>query len=269
MDAQQDAYAQQIIGAVKAAGLPAKAAVIAVETAITESGLQLYANSNVPESLQYPHSAVGHDHNSLGIFQQQIPWWGSVQQLMNAGYDTTAFVNALKKVNWQSMDDWTAAQAVQHSGYPDGSNYKANDVQAQQIVSKYWGSATGLISTPVVTPSTTTAPAPNPTGKTNNADWTATDVVQTGGTKPALSIGGVNIPDPLPWVTDHIPGYKNTTDALTGISQSLSYVAQLFKDLLWIFQPGNFIKAWLYVNGMGFILVGIWLLFSGSKDTDE
>lgn len=261
MNAQQQAYAQQIIAAVKAAGLPAKAAVIAIETALAESGLQLYANSNVPESLQYPHSAVGSDHDSLGIFQQQTPGWGTVANLMNPTYDTTRFIQALQsKSDWQSQDNWIAAQSVQNSGFADGSNYKAQDAQAQQIVAQYWGNAGAYVPSQPVMP-----PGSQSTGSatTNNADWVTGDTVAE---QNALSIGGISIPDPLPWITSHIPGYKNTTDALTGIAQALSYVAQMFKDLLWIFQPGHFIKAWLYINGLTFILIGIYFLFSGSKE---
>ena len=36
-------------------------------------------------SLELPHEAVGTDHGSLGVFQQQWPWWGSMERADGPG----------------------------------------------------------------------------------------------------------------------------------------------------------------------------------------
>ena len=76
-------------GAVIAEGrrrnLPARAVVIALAVASQESGFKNYANDGaggdlsvdqlgIEQSLELPHEAVGTDHGSIGVFQQQWPW---------------------------------------------------------------------------------------------------------------------------------------------------------------------------------------------------
>lgn len=134
----QFGHAQAIVGAVKARGLPERAAHIAIEVALTESGLRVYANSNIPESLRLPHEAVGHDHLSVGIFQQQTPLWGTCADCMGVATSTAKFLNALGEVNWQSMSNWMAAQSVQRSAFSDGSNYRAHDRHAGRVVAALW-----------------------------------------------------------------------------------------------------------------------------------
>ena len=60
-------------------------------TALQESKLRVYANASVPESLDFPHEAVGSDHDSLNLFQQRPGAWGSVQQLMEASVQIGMF----------------------------------------------------------------------------------------------------------------------------------------------------------------------------------
>ena len=61
---------------------------IALATASQESGFTNYANDGrgsdlafdqlgIERSLLLPHEAVGTDHGSVGVFQQQWPWWGN------------------------------------------------------------------------------------------------------------------------------------------------------------------------------------------------
>ena len=68
---------------------------------------------------------MGHDNDSLGLFQQR-PGWGTAAQRMDAIESTQLFVDALLRVSgWQSMTPWYAAQSVQRSaftGRPSGSN---------------------------------------------------------------------------------------------------------------------------------------------------
>lgn len=109
-----------------------------IETAftvvLTESGLQNYANSNVPESMRIPHDNVGRDHNSVGVFQQQVGIWGNADDLMNVGNSARLFFEALGKVpNREAMTIPQAAQTVQRSAYSDGSNYAKHVDTAKQL----------------------------------------------------------------------------------------------------------------------------------------
>lgn len=71
-------------------GLPMRASQIALMTGLQESKLKMLANTNVPESLTFPHEGTGQDHDSLNVFQQR-GHWGSVAELMDIGYATRAF----------------------------------------------------------------------------------------------------------------------------------------------------------------------------------
>jgi hypothetical protein len=95
-----------------------------------ESGMRNLANPNVPESLRIPNEGMGHDHQSVGIFQQQ-PWWGAIAELMNPRISAQKFYAALLKVGgWQQMAPTVAAQSVQRSAFPDAY---ADDVPAAML----------------------------------------------------------------------------------------------------------------------------------------
>jgi hypothetical protein len=149
LNATQVGYAQGIIAACKARDLPddqgERLADIALETALTESGLRMFANKNNPASLRLPHDAVGSDHGSVGLFQQQVSGalhstahWGTTKQLMDPMRSTKKFLDALLELDWMSLTNWAAAQAVQHSAFRDGSNYRRNDTQAIAIRKALW-----------------------------------------------------------------------------------------------------------------------------------
>lgn len=149
LTATQIKYAQGVIAACKARKLPddqcERLADIALETALTESGLRMYANANNLESLRLPHDAVGSDHGSVGLFQQQVGGarnstanWGTTAQLMDPEVSTKKFLDALLRLDWIPMTNWAAAQAVQHSAFSDGSNYRSNDALAITIRKDLW-----------------------------------------------------------------------------------------------------------------------------------
>lgn len=87
-------------------GLPARAASIAVATAIQESSLR---------NIDYG------DRDSVGLFQQRpSQGWGSVEQIMDPYYSTDRFYEALRQIsNWPDLEITVAAQAVQRSAFPD------------------------------------------------------------------------------------------------------------------------------------------------------
>ena len=149
LNATQLKYAQGIIAACKARKLPhdqcQRLADIPLETALTESSLSMYANANNPESLKLPHDAVGSDHGSVGLFQQQVGGavnsnanWGTTAELMDPVVSTKKFLDALLGLDWIPMTNWAAAQAVQHSAFADGSNYRSNDALAIEIRKSLW-----------------------------------------------------------------------------------------------------------------------------------
>ncbi|MGY4954845.1 C40 family peptidase [Streptomyces nigrescens] len=86
--------------------VPARGQIIALATALQESGLR---------NLDYG------DRDSLGLFQQRpSQGWGTAQQVRDPVHASTKFYEALLKVSgWQSMTVAQAAQAVQASGFPD------------------------------------------------------------------------------------------------------------------------------------------------------
>jgi hypothetical protein len=106
-----------------------RAALIALMTAMAESDLRILANPNDPSGADLPSQGSGHDHDSLGLFQQR-PGWGSATQRMSATESTALFVDALLRLpNWASQPPWRAAQLVQKSAF-DGRPTSANGYSA-------------------------------------------------------------------------------------------------------------------------------------------
>jgi hypothetical protein len=121
--AEQTANAQLITSLVLGRRLPRRAAVIAISTAIVESGLR---------------NVHGGDRDSLGLFQQRpSQGWGSEAQILNPSGATTSFLNHLVAVSgWQTMPPGVAAQAVQRSGRPGA--YAPQESAAADLVGKFW-----------------------------------------------------------------------------------------------------------------------------------
>lgn len=134
----RDQHLEAVVASAVRHGMGELGKLIGVMTALTESDLYMYANAAHPLSLTLPHDKVGSDQNSLGLFQQRVQWWGTgtederVRQLMDPATSADLFFDALGKVTgWDKLYPWEAAQAVQRSGTPDGSNYRARLGQAQ------------------------------------------------------------------------------------------------------------------------------------------
>ncbi|MHA7153744.1 hypothetical protein [Arthrobacter sp. TMN-50] len=106
---EQAENASLIAGVAVARGLPARAASIALATAVQESGLR---------NLDYGDQA-GPD--SRGLFQQRpSQGWGTDDQVQDPLYAAGAFYDALVKVpGYESLPITEAAQAVQRSALPD------------------------------------------------------------------------------------------------------------------------------------------------------
>lgn len=148
-DAAQVANAASIVEGGVAKKVPPYGWTVAVATAMQESGLKVYANDNraysdvVRISMALPHQAVGHDHDSVGLFQQRpdegeaaqhgAKAWGPVKDLMTPAISAQKFYDKLLKIEgWQSMLLTDAAQAVQVSGSPNA--YAKWQADAQRLV---------------------------------------------------------------------------------------------------------------------------------------
>lgn len=103
-------------------GLPARAAVIGVATAMQESKLR---------NLQHG------DRDSLGLFQQRpSQGWGTPAQILDPVHATNAFYDHLVKVPAYTTRPLTeVAQQVQRSGYPDA--YARHEAEATVIAAAF------------------------------------------------------------------------------------------------------------------------------------
>lgn len=156
LSAQQVGNARTVVAAAKALGLPQQAAAVGVMTARQESSLEDLANPSVPASEALPHQGEGNNYDSLGLFQQRPSMgWGTVAQLMDPGYASTAFLHRLAALpGWATMPAWQAAQAVQHSA--DGSAYAQWTSLGSAVTAALWTGTGGTL--------TCTTPTPDPGG---------------------------------------------------------------------------------------------------------
>jgi hypothetical protein len=124
-DTEQLHHAAVIVEVSADRGLPVRAAVIAVATAMQESHLR-----NVDQPT---------DHDSLGLFQQRpSQGWGTPSQLLNPTYAAGKFYDSLLTVtDWQTRPLTDVAQAVQRSAYPDA--YAPHEADATAIVAHLVG----------------------------------------------------------------------------------------------------------------------------------
>ncbi|MEU7758115.1 hypothetical protein [Micromonospora aurantiaca (nom. illeg.)] len=126
---EQTKNVKAIIAATKKAGMDERAAVVSIATALQESKLE-----------NLGHLGDRNDHDSQGLFQQRpSSGWGTVEQITDPEYSTTAFLKGLKQVDgWQDMPLTKAAQTVQVSAYPD--HYAQWEQQAADLVAQHWNS---------------------------------------------------------------------------------------------------------------------------------
>lgn len=174
IDQSRAQHVKDIIGVARAMKIPDKGIVIALATALVESGIKNYANDGIYDtsrnpsdatladrenilnfikrSLSFPHDAVGSDATSVGIFQQQA-WWGSINgstwqtdpentitRLMDPVFQAQKFYNAMLGIRgWENMDPGTVAQKVQVSAFPD--KYGQRIAEAEGLLAQYGSQA--------------------------------------------------------------------------------------------------------------------------------
>ncbi|WP_461023439.1 hypothetical protein [Thalassiella azotivora] len=124
-------------------GLPARAATIALATAVQESKLR---------NIDYG------DRDSVGLFQQRpSQGWGTVEQIMDPVYSTNAFYDGLVRVDgYESMEITVAAQTVQRSGFPEA--YADHEPEGRVFASALTGYSPAALTCRLRMPSATTGP---------------------------------------------------------------------------------------------------------------
>ncbi|GGS81182.1 MULTISPECIES: C40 family peptidase [Streptomyces] len=104
--AEQIPFVKTIQATGVAMNIPARGQVVALATALQESGLR---------------NLTWGDRDSLGLFQQRPSMgWGTANEILDPVHASTKFYEGLRQVSgWQSLSVTQAAQAVQKSGFPE------------------------------------------------------------------------------------------------------------------------------------------------------
>jgi cell wall-associated NlpC family hydrolase len=128
LDAEQLSNAAAILTVRATMKLPALAGVVAIDAALTESGL---------------HNLDHGDLDSLGLFQERpSQGWGTPEQVEDPQYAAQQFFTHLTQIaDWQTMPVDVAAQAVEASGHPE--RYGPNVGPAEAIVGAVDGTVCG------------------------------------------------------------------------------------------------------------------------------
>jgi hypothetical protein len=128
---KRDTYRMEVDRAVEQFGVDrkwsaaqiAKAKRICYRTCWTESDWFNWANPSVPESiLVIPNDGYpprGADHLSVGLYQQQPQWWGSVVGSMDPFTATVRFLTAMLRdaPDWLTDNESNSCQRVQRSQF--------------------------------------------------------------------------------------------------------------------------------------------------------
>ncbi|MEU6172710.1 C40 family peptidase [Streptantibioticus parmotrematis] len=149
-----------------AMNIPARGQVVALATALQESGLR---------NLTYG------DRDSLGLFQQRpSQGWGTATQILDPVHASTMFYEALEKVSgWQSLSVTQAAQAVQKSGFPGAyAKWEPLATALQKAIEPLL--SRGGSTSPPPSPSGTGAPPSTAAGCTSDGDGTSFGPIPAG-----------------------------------------------------------------------------------------
>jgi hypothetical protein len=153
LDAEQAGNAAIITGVAVQRKLPARAATIAIATALQESKLR---------NLTYG------DRDSLGLFQQRpSQGWGTKAQVSDPVYAANAFYDVLVKIEgYRNLSVTKAAQKVQRSAFP--SAYADHEADARVLASALSGNSPAAF-TCVLSPLHVADQSPSPSGLTPRA----------------------------------------------------------------------------------------------------
>jgi hypothetical protein len=128
LDPEQMGNAATITAIAMQRGLPARAATIALATAIQESKLR---------NIRYG------DRDSLGLFQQRpSQGWGTEEQILDPEHATNAFFDALVRIDgYATMEITEVAQRVQRSAFPQA--YADHEQEGRILASALAGHSPG------------------------------------------------------------------------------------------------------------------------------
>lgn len=126
---EQAANAATISAVATSRHLPRRALTIALATAMQESGLR---------------DVSGGDRDSLGLFQQRpSQGWGTARQILDPVYAANRFFDELVRIpGYARLPLTTAAQRVQHSGFPRA--YAKREADASLVAAALSGARPGL-----------------------------------------------------------------------------------------------------------------------------
>lgn len=173
LDSTQLGWAAQVAQIADEVGAGPNGAQIAFMTILAETRFKNFANKKYPATIgkEYPSGAIGKDHYSVGLFQQQpTQGWGpkvvtiagsndadfaedAVHLIDNIDFQIKAFFGGpngpngsspaglLGQGGWQDLAKGAAAQAVQRSAFPDA--YDKWEAAAGEIYSVVSGAVIG------------------------------------------------------------------------------------------------------------------------------
>lgn len=174
LNAHQLANAAAVVAAGKGMGATPTDIVVALATAAHESMFRNLANDGtdsrlepeqrgVSASLQISHDGVGHDHGSVGVLQQQWPWWGTLAELMNPTIAAEKFYAKLLALpDRAGMSVTAAAQRIQASNTPNA--YDAQEPLARALYAQLAATAATAPTVKVGAPLGGASPIPTCSG---------------------------------------------------------------------------------------------------------
>jgi hypothetical protein len=174
LDPEQAGNAAVIASVAVRRALPARAASIAIATAMQESKLR----------------NVGYgDRDSLGLFQQRpSQGWGTRAQVLDPVHASNAFYDALVKIHgFESMPITEVAQRIQRSAYPQA--YAQHEPEARVLASALSGFSTAAFSCRLHEVPVAAASTPGSDGLTGRARAAAEAATRETGQRVVASAG--------------------------------------------------------------------------------
>ncbi|HET8683920.1 MAG TPA: hypothetical protein VFM54_18925 [Micromonosporaceae bacterium] len=198
-------------------GLPERAVVVALATALQESKLR---------------NLSGGDRDSVGLFQQRpSQGWGTPEQIRDPRYSAGRFYTALLRVRgWQEMRVTDAAQAVQRSAYPQAYERWADE--STVLTTALLGHASGAVACSLPDPELRGEAAAAALGNHLQLDWGDATTASGGGPELTLAVSGTR----SGWQYAHW---------LVSHAANVGVIRVAFEDREWTAKSG----AWTRVKG--------------------
>jgi hypothetical protein len=150
VDSWEAKYAPIVARTIYGAGGDDLAVKLAFCTIRVESDWHNYTNIRVPESFNYPNDgrppsyASEQTQLSVGLYQQQVQFWGGAARCMDPVRATLSWflgipeieTHGLVKFDYHNLSPWNACQAVQGSQFSDGGNYRVKWADALRLFSE-------------------------------------------------------------------------------------------------------------------------------------